>query len=181
MGIGGRGPLGGRVVAGGMVGEDMAVGLVVSFASDVYTGRVALAGRGQSSGVSGYSIGLSAMYSSGRLLWKGVGRFVENASESEWRPSLASESDSLLYHMLPWGSIRIPGLITRGMCSGISSVGGVSGEVLGVVIYAGSSPAICGGSSPGSSAGPSPGSSAMALPASSAGTAPLALRTLRAP
>lgn len=180
MGIGGSGPVGGRVVAGGMVVGDMAVGLGVSFESDVYTTRVALAGRGQSSGASGYSMGLSAMYSRGRRLWNGVGRFVESASESEWRPSLASESSSL-YHTVPWASIRIPDLITRGICSGTSSVGGVSGEVLGVVIYAGSSPAICGGSSPGSSAGPSPGSSAIALPASSAGTAPLTLRTLRAP
>ena len=73
VGSGGSGPVGGRVVAGGIVAEDLAVDWSVS---DVYTGRVALAGRGQSSGVSGYSIGLSAMYSSGRLLWKGVGRFV---------------------------------------------------------------------------------------------------------
>ena len=84
MGIGGSGPVGGRVVAGG----------IVSLACDGSTTRPALAGRGQSSGVSEYSIGLSAMYSSGRLLWKGVGRFVDSASESEWRPSLASESDS---------------------------------------------------------------------------------------
>ena len=96
MGIGGSGPVGGRVVA-----EEKAVDLAVSFVSEVYPERVVLPGRGQSSGVSGYSIGLSAMYSSGRLLWKGVGRFVVNASESEWRPSLASESESLLYHMVP--------------------------------------------------------------------------------
>lgn len=99
MGIGGSGPVGGRVVAGGIVAEDLAVSLGVSFVSDVYTTRVALAGRGQSSGVSGYSMGLSAMYSSGRLLWKGVGRFVDSASESELRPSMASESESL-YHVL---------------------------------------------------------------------------------
>ena len=95
MGIGGSGPVGGRVGAGGIVGEEMAVGLGVLVASGEYTGRVALAGRGQSSGVSGYSIGLSAMYSSGRRLRKGVGKFVESTSESEWRPSLASESESL--------------------------------------------------------------------------------------
>ena len=176
MGIGGSGPVGGGVVAAGVV----AVGVGVSVASDVSAAVVAFAGRGQSSGASGYSIGLSAMYSSGRLLWNGVGKFVESTSESEVRPSLASESESL-YHMVPWASMRIPDLITRGICSGMSSFGGVSGEALGLVIYAGSSPAICGGSSPGSSAGPSPGSSAIALPASSAGTAPLTWRTLRAP
>jgi hypothetical protein len=76
--------------------------------------------------------------------------------------------------------MRIPDLIIRGTCSGKSSLGGVSGEALGVVIYAGSSPAICGGSSAGSSTGPLPGSSAMALPASSTGTAPPNRRTLRA-
>ena len=100
IGIGGSGPVGGSVVAAGIVEEDVAVGVRESFVSDEYASRVALTGRGQSSGVSGYSMGLSAMYSSGRLLWKGVGRFVESASESEWRPSLASESESL-YHMVP--------------------------------------------------------------------------------
>lgn len=95
MGSGGSGPVGGRVVAEEIAAEDKAVNLGVSFVSEVYPGRVALAGRGQSSGVSGYSIGLSAMYSSGRRLWKGVGKFVESTSESEWRPSLASESESL--------------------------------------------------------------------------------------
>jgi hypothetical protein len=172
VGIAGRGPVGGGVVAAGVVAVGVSVDVEVSFVSEESAARVALAGRGQSSGVSGYSIGLSAMYSSGRLLWNGVGRFVESISVSEARPWLASESESL-YHMVPWASIRIPDRITRGTCSGKSSTGGVSGEALGDVMYAGSSPAICGGSSPGSSAGPSPGSSAMALPASSTGTAPL--------
>jgi hypothetical protein len=100
-GIGGSGPVGGSVVAAGIVEEQVAGGVRVSLASDKYAARLALVGRGQSSGVSGYSIGLSAMYSSGRLLWKGVGRlFDESASESERRPSLASESESL-YHMVP--------------------------------------------------------------------------------
>lgn len=161
-----------------MSGIVVAVGVGVVLPCGVCARRMALTGRGQSCGVSGYSIGLSAMYSSGRLLWKGVGRFVEGTSVSEWRPSFASESESL-YQMVPLASICIPDLITRGICSGISSIGGVSGEVLGVVIYAGSSPAICGGSSPGSSAGPSsPGSSAIALPASSIGAAPPTRRTL---
>lgn len=60
VGSGGSGPVGGRVAAGGIVADDLAVDWDASFVSDVYTGRVALAGRGQSSGVSGYSIGLSS-------------------------------------------------------------------------------------------------------------------------
>jgi hypothetical protein len=100
VGIAGRGPVGGGVVAAGVVAVGVSVDVEVSFASEESAARVALAGRGQSSGVSGYSIGLSAMYSSGRLLWNGVGKFVESTSESEARPSLASESESL-YHMVP--------------------------------------------------------------------------------
>lgn len=83
IGIGGSGPVGGSVVAAGTGEDGVTVGVGVSLLSDVCAARVALAGRGQSSGVSGYSMGLSAMYSSGRLLWKGVGKFDESASESE--------------------------------------------------------------------------------------------------
>lgn len=85
------------MVSVGVIAVDVAVGVGVSVASEVSVPLVALAGSGQSSGASGYSIGLSAIYSSGRLLWKGVGRLT---SESEARPSLASESESL-YHIVP--------------------------------------------------------------------------------
>jgi len=68
MGSGGSGPVGGSVVEAGIVEDGVTVGVGVSPLSDAYAARVALAGRGQSSGVSGYSMGLSAMYSSGRLL-----------------------------------------------------------------------------------------------------------------
>ena len=70
VGIGGSGPVGGSVVAGGIAVEEGAVGIAVeegtvgsgvSFVSEVYRGRVAPAGSGQSSGVSGYSMGLSSM------------------------------------------------------------------------------------------------------------------------
>ena len=92
-----------------------------------------------------YSIGLSAMYSSGRLLPNAFGRLLDKSlnctSESEMRPSLSSGSVSL-YHMVPYSSMNMPRFITRGICPGIPSVGGVSGEPPGEVMYAGSSPAI---------------------------------------
>jgi hypothetical protein len=87
-------------VAAGAVVIEVSVGVGVSFASEVSPARVAHTGRGQSSAASGVSIGLSAMYSSGRLFPKGAGKFVVSTSDSEARPSWASESESL-YHMVP--------------------------------------------------------------------------------
>lgn len=146
MGMGGSGPAGGGAVAGGVV-DVVVVFMVmgVPVESEVLMARAALGDRGQSSGVSGYSMGLSAIYSSGRLLPKAFGRSldrsVDRTSESEMRPSLSSGSVSL-YHMVPYSSMIMPRCITLGVCPGIPSVGGVSGEPPGEVMYAGSSPAI---------------------------------------
>lgn len=146
MGMGGSGPAGGGAVAGGVV-DVVVVFMVmgVPVESEVLMARAALGDRGQSSGVSGYSMGLSAMYSSGRLLPKAFGRSldrsVDRTSESEMRPSLSSGSVSL-YHMVPYSSMIMPRCIILGVCPGIPSVGGVSGEPPGEVMYAGSSPAI---------------------------------------
>lgn len=149
VGMGGSGPSGGGVIADGVVVVSVGTGVPVG----AWTARAALRDRGQSSGVSGYSmglsamysIGLSAMYSSGRLLPNAFGRSLDKSlnctSESEMRPSLSSGSVSL-YHMVPYSSMNMPRFITRGICPGIPSVGGVSGEPPGEVMYAGSSPAI---------------------------------------
>jgi len=147
LGMGGSGPAGGGVVAA------VSMGTGVPVESESLIARAALGDRGQSSGVSGYSIGLSmrlsvglsAMYSSGRLLPKALGRSLDNSldstSESVIKPSLSSGSVSL-YHMVPYSSIITRWFINRGVCPGRPSVGGVSGEPPGEVIYAGSSPAI---------------------------------------
>jgi hypothetical protein len=153
VGIGGSGLAGGGVVEDGMA--VVSVGVAVPVKSVAWRARAARVrrDRGQSSGVSGYSMGLSAMYSmglsamysSGRLLPKAFGSSLDKSlkctSESEMRPSLSSGSVSL-YHMVPYSSMTMPRFITRGICPGIPSVGGVSGEPPGEVMYAGSSPAI---------------------------------------
>jgi hypothetical protein len=91
----------------------VSIGVAVPAKSEACTARAALRERGQSSGVSGYSMGLSAMYSmglsamysSGRLLPKALGRSLDKSlyctSESVIWPSLSSGSVSL-YHMVPY-------------------------------------------------------------------------------
>lgn len=118
--MGGRGPVGGGVVFDGwrlvVVAFDVVV-LGVSSSAGSMMARVAAAGRGQSSGVSGYSVGFSAMCSSGGLLPKAFGRLAASTSESDRRASLSSESDAL-YHMVPCASMTTPGLTTRGVWPG---------------------------------------------------------------
>lgn len=150
-GTGGRGPAGGGLIEDGVV--VVSVGVCMPVESEAWTARAARRDRGQSSGVSGYSMGLSAMYSmglsamysSGRLFPKALGSSLDKSlyctSESVTWPSLSSGSVSL-YHMVPYSSMIMPRFITRGICPGIPSVGGVSGEPPGEVMYAGSSPAI---------------------------------------
>lgn len=127
VGIGGRGPEGG---AWGV--EKWVVGFGVSLASagvvmarfdlEPARERSALLGRGQSSGVSGYSIGLSAMSSIMGRLRKGLGRIASGSEE-------ASSSGSVsLYQVVPWASTITAGLRTRGVWSGRSFAGGVKGE-----------------------------------------------------
>lgn len=82
-------------VGSDMVGVAVGVGVSAASASGESTARGARVLNGQSSAVSRYSIGDSAMYSSGRRLPNGVGRLVVSTSESDTRPSLPSWSDSL--------------------------------------------------------------------------------------
>lgn len=117
--MGGRGPVGGGVVFDGWRFVVVAFGVIVLAVSSSggSMARVAAAGRGQSSGVSGYSVGFSAMCSSGGLLPKALGRLAARTSESDRRASLSSESDAL-YHIVPCASITTPGRTTRGVWPG---------------------------------------------------------------
>lgn len=87
-GVGGRGSVGGG--CGGR--ERLVVGDMGESADS--SERRAAPGRGQSSGVSGYSIGLSAIPSIIGRLRKALGR------TTSWSEPVSSGSDSL-YHIVP--------------------------------------------------------------------------------